>query len=57
MLLSETRTTVLDVEDIEVQFDNYQTIRCDSANRRTGGVVVLIRKDISFSVKDVKVIE
>lgn len=49
ILLSEARVTE-DVEDFELDINGYRTVRCNSASRRTGGVVVYIRDDISFKV-------
>lgn len=49
LLLSETRTNG-DIEDAELQFQNYITLKCDSDTRRTGGVAALVHKDLKFKV-------
>lgn len=49
ILLSEARTTA-DIEDFEVQVENYNIVRCDSTSRHTGGVVMYIRKDFKFRI-------
>lgn len=48
ILLSETRTTA-DVQDVEVKFENYFHIRCDSTSRHTGDVMLYINKSYNFS--------
>lgn len=49
ILLSEARTTD-DVLNTELHIENYKIVRCDSASRHTGGVVLYVKTDISFSV-------
>jgi hypothetical protein len=49
LLLSETRTTE-DIDDGELMFNNYNIIRCDSFNRRTGGVVIYVHDSIKYNV-------
>lgn len=48
MLLSESRTTE-DIYDTELQLPQYNLVRCDSLSRHTGGVLLFVRNDISYS--------
>jgi hypothetical protein len=45
VFLSESRQTVNFV-DSELNIINYNLIRCDSENRRTGGCVIYLMNDI-----------
>ena len=49
MCLTETRITE-EIYDHEIKINGYQHERCDSYTRRTGGVLILIRNDIKYSV-------
>jgi hypothetical protein len=49
VMLSETCITE-EIEDHEITFPGYKTIRCDSFSRHTGGVISIVRDDVSFSV-------
>lgn len=43
LFMSETHLTN-DVQDFEISCDGYQIIRCDSHSKRTGGVLIYIKK-------------
>lgn len=47
--MSETRVTE-DIENTEIQVDNYNVIRCNSKSRRTGGVLIYIMKGIQYNI-------
>lgn len=47
LVLTETRTTA-DIDDNEISFTGYATVRCDAENRRTGGVAIYIKKGLKF---------
>lgn len=47
ILLSETRVTD-DVLDSEVCMNNYSILRCNSETRYTGGVIMYIKKGVSY---------
>lgn len=49
ILLSESRNTQ-DIEDAELSLPNYQTVRCDSDSRYTGGVILYVRLDMNYSI-------
>lgn len=49
IFLSETHVTT-DIEDCEININGYETIRCDSHSRFTGGVVIFVKKHIKYSV-------
>lgn len=50
VLLSEAQTTT-DIENFEIRIDGYKMIRCDSTSSYTGGVVIYVKKNLSYSVK------
>jgi hypothetical protein len=53
--LSETRQTK-DILDQELVIDNYELIRCDSNNRRTGGCVIYVKNNIQYNlIKNVNI--
>lgn len=56
ILLSEARTTD-QVEDVELDISGYKTVRCDSSNRYTGGVVVYVKENVHFQVSKKFVVE
>lgn len=45
LLLSEARVTT-EINSGEIAIDNYQTLRCDSINRNTGGLLIYVQKNI-----------
>lgn len=45
LLLSETRVTE-DILDSEISFKGYLTLRCNSESRHTGGVAILVKRNI-----------
>ena len=47
LFLSETRTTA-EIDDAEISIDNYMVIRCNSLNRRTGGVCIYVKNNIGL---------
>lgn len=47
--MSETHLTN-DIQDFEINCDNYEIIRCDSHSKHTGGVLIYIRKDIRYKL-------
>ena len=47
LCLSETHITS-DILENEIQIDEYNTVRCDSNSRHTGGVILYIREGIKF---------
>nr|CAI5828725.1 unnamed protein product [Callosobruchus analis] len=49
ILTSESRTTQ-DVEDIEIQMEGYNAVRCDSSTRHTGGVIIYVRSGLNFFI-------
>ncbi|CAG5073090.1 Protein of unknown function, partial [Cotesia congregata] len=49
LCLNETHV-IADILDDEITFANYDSVRTDSNNSRTGGVVTYILKNIKFSV-------
>lgn len=53
IFLSETHVTD-DVELVELKVDGYGIEQCVSDNKRTGGVMALIRGDIKYKVNTVK---
>ncbi|KAF2891192.1 hypothetical protein ILUMI_14981 [Ignelater luminosus] len=56
IILSETCTTT-DIEPFEVDIQGHISVRCDSHSRHTGGVFVLIRKDIRFTFMSSAILE
>jgi len=53
LALSETRLTD-EIEDNEVNIPGYNMIRCNAANRNTGGVVLFVREDIKYELVLIK---
>lgn len=49
VLLSETHVTV-DV-DLELHLDHYRIVQCFTHNKRTGGVMALIREGLSWQIR------
>lgn len=49
LMLSESRQTE-DINDQELNVENYTLLRCDSFSRKTGGIIMYISNDIKFSV-------
>lgn len=47
--LSETRLTE-DINEQEIAIKGYNTIRCDSHTRFTGGVVIYLKKKIQYEI-------
>lgn len=47
--LNETHVSD-DVQDHEIKIDNYNIIRTNTCNNRTGGVISFIKKNIKFNV-------
>lgn len=48
-LATESRVTS-DIEDHEISIHGYNIVRCDSESRFTGGVLCIIREDLSFHI-------
>lgn len=48
IILSEARCTP-DIEDAEICVQGYNCIRCNSSTRHTGGVIMFVRSNISFT--------
>lgn len=49
VMMSEARLTE-DIEDSEVNIKGYKMIRCNSYSRYTGGVVILVKNGVKFTV-------
>ena len=49
VVLSESRTTS-DINDAELEISGYSLLRCNSINRRTGGVCMYMRMDVKIMV-------
>jgi hypothetical protein len=49
VFLSESRQTDI-ILNTDLEIKNYELIRCDSMNRRTGGCVIYISNNINFEV-------
>lgn len=43
IMLSETHVTS-DIDDAEIELTDYHVFRCDSASKKTGGVVLYVYK-------------
>ncbi|KAF2892183.1 hypothetical protein ILUMI_13990, partial [Ignelater luminosus] len=56
IILSETCITT-DIEPFEVDIQGHISVRCDSHSKHTGGVFVLIRKDIRFTFMSSAILE
>ncbi len=55
ILLSESRQTN-SILDSEIEINDYNIVRCDSENRRTGGCVIYLKKCIEYQIiKNVKI--
>lgn len=50
IILSETRLTK-NIGDGEMNVSGNKSVRCDSKNKGTGGVMIYVRNDIQFSTK------
>ncbi|XP_046750591.1 uncharacterized protein LOC124413848 [Diprion similis] len=46
-----------EIEDFEIEIQNYNTVRCDSYSSRTGGLLTYIKKDIKYKVITIKTVE
>ena len=53
LFLSESHVHA-DVESVEVKIDGYRVERCDTENRRTGGVMAIIRNDVKCKLVSVE---
>jgi exonuclease III len=51
LFLSETRT-IEAMSDKELEIHNYSLMRCDAANRHTGGVAIYVHNSISAYISD-----
>lgn len=49
VLLSESRQTE-EINDNEIKISNYECVRCDSDNRRTGGCLMYLMNDIKYKI-------
>lgn len=49
LFLSEARVTE-DIQDCEISFRGYITLRCNADTRHTGGVIIIIKNNIEFQV-------
>lgn len=49
--LTETHLTE-NINDSEISLANYSTVRCDSTSRKTGGVVLYIKKNFQYRLLD-----
>lgn len=45
--LTETHITE-EINDFEIDINNYNLVRCNTCNKRTGGVLTYIKKNIQF---------
>ena len=58
VLLGFTETRVTDdIENWEIEIEGYECIRCDSRNRRTGGVTLYVKNDMKIESIVVNTIE
>lgn len=56
LCLTETHLTN-EIDESEVNIENYGMIRCNSSNSRTEGVLILVKKNIKYKVISNKNIE
>lgn len=49
VFLSETHLTI-EINNCEIEINNYVCVRCDSISRHTGGVAIYVKQSIGFSV-------